>query len=192
MPEVDEAVPSDMKQDASQTTSQTPKARRGRKKANTSTTMPSAIVTKPTTDLSEIPIFSAEFIEHSKSREQESRQLRKEVNELEQQNGVLQKHIEGLKKSSQNVQVEIDFYSKHNDELKRYIHTCQEAILDGFQSSPIPNTHQGASLDNLDDFVRKLTSYASQVKETPELDHEFVAHLRTVIEKMKIKNTDTV
>ncbi|KAK7025523.1 High mobility group protein 20A, partial [Halocaridina rubra] len=45
----------------------------------------------------EIPIFTEEFLNHNKVREAELRQLRKSNTDYEEQNAILQKHIESMK-----------------------------------------------------------------------------------------------
>lgn len=45
----------------------------------------------------DIPIFTEEFLDHNKMREQELRQLRKLNTEYEEQNAILSKHIDNLK-----------------------------------------------------------------------------------------------
>ena len=54
----------------------------------------------------DIPIFTDNFVEHNKTREQEVRQLRKEISELEQQNSVLNKHIDNMKQSIMKIEKE--------------------------------------------------------------------------------------
>ena len=64
-------------------------------------------------------VFTEEFIEHSKTRENEMRLVRKEINELEQQNSVLHKHIEIMKQSSVKVDNDIERYQNVNNQLKK-------------------------------------------------------------------------
>lgn len=66
-----------------------------------------------------LKVFTEEFIEHSKTRENEMRLVRKEINELEQQNSVLHKHIEIMKQSSVKVDNDIERYQNVNNQLKK-------------------------------------------------------------------------
>lgn len=187
--------------EASQQASGSQAKKRGRKKrtdsapgTQNSTITPQTTNSNPNPNpnraLSEISIFSNDFIEHSKSREQESRLLRKEVNELEQQNGVLIKHIESLKKSTTSAQSDVDFYRCRNEQLKKLSENFRQLIVKEFQSRSLPgDEHSCLSLENIDDFVRKLTHF---VKENRDLEsgedddrvkrvREFSEHLRSVL-----------
>ena len=62
--------------------------------------------------------FTEEFIQHSKNREHEMRQLRKEINELEQQNNVLHKHIENMKQSTSKIETDVEKYQNKEKILK--------------------------------------------------------------------------
>lgn len=68
-------------------------------------------------------VFTEEFIEHCKSRENEMRLIRKEITELEQQNGVLHKHIEMMKQSSTKLDTDLERYQTTNNQLKKKMDT---------------------------------------------------------------------
>lgn len=140
---------------------------------------------------SDIPIFSTEFIEHSKSREHESRQLRKELSEYEQQNSVLEKHIEGLKKSANQIQSESEFYSKQDDQMRRFMELIKRAVLDGLRDTSIPSSCQ-LEEDNFDEFVKKLIGViGSEEKEIDAVDkksteiNEFISRVRDIVSKIQ-------
>lgn len=69
------------------------------------------MVTKESQDLDfgnfDIPIFTEEFLDHNKTRDAELRQLRKVNTDYEQQNAILQKHIENMKGAITKLESEI-------------------------------------------------------------------------------------
>jgi len=54
----------------------------------------------------DIPIFSEEFLEHNRSRENELKLLRKKATEFEEQNAILQKHVENMKSAITRMEIE--------------------------------------------------------------------------------------
>jgi len=75
-------------------------------------------------------VFTEEFIEHCKTRENEMRVVRKEITELEQQNSVLHKHIEIMKQSSAKLDTDLERYQNTNNQLKNKMDTFRYLIID--------------------------------------------------------------
>ncbi|ETE66633.1 High mobility group protein 20A [Ophiophagus hannah] len=55
----------------------------------------------------DIPIFTEEFLNHSKAREAELRQLRKSNMEFEERNAALQKHVESMRTAVEKLEVDV-------------------------------------------------------------------------------------
>ncbi|CAG2178688.1 unnamed protein product, partial [Oppiella nova] len=54
----------------------------------------------------DLPIFTEEFLDHNRVREQELRSLRKLNTEYEEQNAILSKHIDNMKSAIEKLEVE--------------------------------------------------------------------------------------
>ena len=102
----------------------------------------------------DIPIFTEEFIEHSKARETEMRQIRKEINELEQQNSVLHKHIEIIKQSTSKIDTDIDKYHTANNQIMKKLDVFRQTLINC--NMPLPNTQEYPTPHNIDDYIMKL------------------------------------
>lgn len=132
----------------------------------------------------DIPIFTEEFIEHSKNREHEMRQIRKEINELEQQNNVLYKHIENMKQSTDKVESDIEKYQAANDKIAKNIDIFRQTILNCFSNLPLPNTQEYPSPANIDDYIMKLYSILAN---TPQND-SFKMHVKSTLTKINFSS----
>lgn len=133
-------------------------------------------------------------MEHSRSREYESRLLRKELNELEQQNGVLEKHIESLRKSTSSVETDVEFLSRRNDQLEKATDAFRHLIIDGLKSSSFLPFDQSPplSLDNVDEFVLKLTRFINDNNKTDnpnEQVQELLTRLKTLMTGFKLNES---
>lgn len=113
----------------------------------------------------DIPIFTEEFIEHSRNREQETRQLRKELNELEQQNSVLNKHIDNLKQSTNKIEQEIDHFKNSNGQLQKNLDLFRQTILHCFNNIPLPNTQDYPTPSNIDEYIMRLYTIVNMINQ---------------------------
>ncbi|CAF0875171.1 unnamed protein product [Brachionus calyciflorus] len=145
----------------------------------------------------DIPIFTEEFIEHSKQREQELRHLRKEINELEQQNGVLNKHVDNLKQTSQKLDMEMDAVKNSNNQMQKSIDFFRQTVLHCFSQTPLPNTSDYVPTNqNIDDYIMRLfqlVSLNNQFEQAQNLqdpnylmNRNFVTQVKSVFSKMNI------
>ena len=164
----------------------------------------------------DIPIFTEEFIEHSKSREQEMRQLRKEIAEMEQQNGVLHGQIESLKqlrteknkkflalfkdlffflRSSSKIDADIERFKNSNTQMQKNADLFRQTILHCFNNIALPNTQEYPSPNNIDDYIMKIYSIlnaTSQVENSNEsaysLNRQFANHVKSVFSKINFNS----
>lgn len=147
----------------------------------------------------DVPIFTEEFIEHSKSREHDIRQLRKEVNELEQQNGVLNKHIDSLKQSSAKIDADMDHFKQANAQMQKNLDIFRQTMLHCFSNTPLPNTQEVAQPANIDDYIMKLYSIVNNTnqldQQTPQqqqmnadqnymVNRNFTMHVKSIFSKI--------
>lgn len=112
----------------------------------------------------DIPIFTDEFLEHNKIVDFELRLLRKSNTDYEQQNSVLEKHVENMAVGVEKLQQETDAIQMRNEALHEYIETLRTKLVSAFGALPIPTQSVGATMDNIDAYMldfQKLTTLNS-------------------------------
>lgn len=129
----------------------------------------------------DVPIFTEEFIEHSKSREQEIRQLRKDVAELERQNDLIQKNIENIRKSMGNVDMDYNGLHAQNDQIQKNINIMRQTLLNCFKNG---NPQERIELDNLDEYVFKMNSFLKQQGSFDDASANYFMHVKSIISKI--------
>jgi hypothetical protein len=147
----------------------------------------------------DVPIFTEEFIEHSKSREQEMRQLRKELNELEQQNSVLNKHVENLKQSSTKMDQDVERFKNVNGQLQKNLDLFRQTVLHCFNQVPLPNTQDYPTPQNIDEYIVRLynivsvfnqneSTQANQNDQFYANNRSFALHVKSVFSKINFNS----
>lgn len=143
----------------------------------------------------DIPVFTEEFIEHSKNREHEMRQLRKEINELEQQNSVLHKHIDSLKQTTTKIDSDIDRFKNSNGLLQKNIDLFRQTILHCFNNIPLPNTQDYPTPQNIDDYIMRIYSIVNSTNQNEgmndpafNLNRQFANHVKTVFSNINFSS----
>lgn len=86
----------------------------------------------------DIPIFTEEFLDHNKTRDAELRQLRKSNTDYEQQNSILQKHIESMKNAIEKLENEIMQQKRNNNSLQRHLNHLRTTLTNGFSGVKLP------------------------------------------------------
>ncbi|XP_078388500.1 high mobility group protein 20A isoform X3 [Cetorhinus maximus] len=86
----------------------------------------------------DIPIFSEEFLDHSKARERELRQLRKSNIEYEERNAALQKHVESMKTAVEKLEIDVMQERNRNVVLQQHLDTLRQALTSSFATVPLP------------------------------------------------------
>lgn len=86
----------------------------------------------------DIPIFTDEFLDHNKTRDSELRQLRKSNTDYEQQNAILQKHIENMKNAIEKLESEITQQKKNNFTIQGHVDRLRSTLTTGFQNVKLP------------------------------------------------------
>ncbi|KAH8371346.1 hypothetical protein KR093_007021 [Drosophila rubida] len=110
----------------------------------------------------EIPIYTNEFIEHNRSTENELRLLRKTKTDLEQQNSVLEQHVDNTKTGHAKVMGEVAELKEENARLMAYINALRQKVviaLDGMTLPPVEPS--GLSADNVDKYLQHLAGMVS-------------------------------
>lgn len=86
----------------------------------------------------DIPIFTEEFLDHNKTREAELRQLRKSNTDYEQQNSILQKHIENMKTAIEKLETETSQQRNNNVALQQHLDHLRTTLTTNFSSVRLP------------------------------------------------------
>jgi len=106
----------------------------------------------------DIPIFTDEFMEHNKVRENELRQLRKQTTEFDEQNAVLSKHIDSMKTAISKLEMETLQQRQNNASQNQHLESIRFLVLQAFKGVQVPGFTDGLSTRNVDEMVTKLLS----------------------------------
>lgn len=117
----------------------------------------------------DVPIFTEQFIEHSRSRAHELRQLRKEVGELERQNEQASKNVASMRASIASADAEANHLAGQNTELHKSLNMARQTLLNCFKSAAASTggVRGGVEMENLDEHVFKMNSMLKQHRHAP-------------------------
>lgn len=108
-----------------------------------------------------IPIFTEEFLEHNKSVDLELRTLRKSHADFEQQNAVLEKHVENMKFGVEKMLNENDELQEKNRLLEMYLDKLKLKLTQALSGLSIPTEPNGATFENIDKYMDDLYKMAT-------------------------------
>ncbi|XP_055911247.1 high mobility group protein 20A [Eupeodes corollae] len=108
-----------------------------------------------------IPIFTEEFLEHNKCVDMELRTLRKSHVDFEQQNAVLEKHVENMKFGVEKMVNENDELEEKNRLLEMYLDKLKLKLTQALSGLSIPTEPHGATLENIDKYMSDLYKMAT-------------------------------
>lgn len=103
----------------------------------------------------DIPIFRDEFLELNKAREAELRSLKKTVTEFEEQNSVLQKHVDNMKSAVTKLERDVTLTKENNEALEKQYDGLQKLVLNHLSHVHVPNFGI-VNQDNIEEYVTKL------------------------------------
>ncbi|XP_043785669.1 high mobility group protein 20A [Apis laboriosa] len=106
----------------------------------------------------DIPIFTEEFLDHNKACEAELRQLRKATSDYEAQNAVLQRHVDSLYAAVNRLESETNQQRTTNQALQRHLDSLRSQLAGCFATISLPGMNEGATLQNIDNYVERLES----------------------------------
>jgi septal ring factor EnvC (AmiA/AmiB activator) len=120
------------------------------------------VITKEIPDMDfgnfDIPIFTEKFLDHNKMRDSELRQLRKSNTDYEQQNTILQKHIENMKDAIAKLETEILQQEKNNASLQKHLKHLRSTLTNEFSGVKLPGIKEMATQQNMDSYMTNLHS----------------------------------
>lgn len=115
----------------------------------------------------DIPIFTDQFLEHNRRVESELRQLRKSNTDYEQQNSVLEKHIESMSNGISKMNKETEEIKKRNDTVEQYLQQLRSRLAGALSGLAIPSKPGGANIENIDAFMDDLVLMANSNSHGP-------------------------
>ena len=89
-------------------------------------------------DVFEIPIFTEEFIEHNRNRQSDYIQIRKTINDYEEQNLILSQYIENIQNSIENIKNEIGYQQAENAYLNQTVDAIDVKLRNALAQSQQP------------------------------------------------------
>ncbi|KXJ09183.1 high mobility group protein 20A [Exaiptasia diaphana] len=136
-----------------------------------------------------IPIFTEEFLDHNKVKENELRQLRKTATEYEDQNSILSKHIEEMKQGLEKIQVESNTQRTTNELLQQHLYSLRTVLTLGFQDLRLPSTGELPSDDCIDNYMTKLYSL---ILDSPQENEGLIGNVREIVSRLCFQNDDKI
>lgn len=130
----------------------------------------------------DIPIFTEEFLDHNKTRDAELRQLRKSNTDYEQQNSILQKHIENVKGAIEKLEVEILQQRKNNKSLQQHLDHLRTTLTNGFANVKLPGTDELPTLQTIDSYMGNLHMV---LLENSSQDAQFLQMVRDIVARLE-------
>ncbi|KAH9629479.1 hypothetical protein HF086_015809 [Spodoptera exigua] len=115
----------------------------------------------------DIPIFTDQFLQHNKLRESELRQLRKANSDYEQQNAILQRHAEEVSGATAKLRVETAAAAERTAALLAHRRALVAALVQALQLVAIPGGPTGATEQNIEEYLEKLQTLATEGKNSP-------------------------
>uniref|UniRef100_A0A8C5RP42 High mobility group protein 20A n=1 Tax=Laticauda laticaudata TaxID=8630 RepID=A0A8C5RP42_LATLA len=130
----------------------------------------------------DIPIFTEEFLNHSKAREAELRQLRKSNMEFEERNAALQKHVESMRTAVEKLEVDVIHERGRNTVLQQHLETLRQALASSFAGVPLPGSGEIPTLDTIDSYMNRLHNL---ILANPQENETLIATVREVVNHLE-------
>ncbi|KAM4766381.1 high mobility group protein 20A isoform 2-T9 [Cyanocitta cristata] len=130
----------------------------------------------------DIPIFTEEFLNHSKAREAELRQLRKSNMEFEERNAALQKHVESMRTAVEKLEVDVIQERSRNTVLQQHLETLRQALTSSFAGVPLPGSGETPTMETIDSYMNRLHSI---ILANPQENENLIATVRDVVNRLE-------
>ncbi|XP_046890587.1 high mobility group protein 20A isoform X3 [Hypomesus transpacificus] len=129
----------------------------------------------------DIPIFTEEFLNHSKAREAEMRQLRKTNMEYEERNAALQKHVESMRGAVERLEGDVMQERGRNGLLQQHLETLRQALTSSFSSVALPGSGETPTLDTIDSYMKRLHGL---ILANPQEHDHLISTVRDVVNRL--------
>uniref|UniRef100_A0A182NNF4 HMG box domain-containing protein n=1 Tax=Anopheles dirus TaxID=7168 RepID=A0A182NNF4_9DIPT len=131
----------------------------------------------------DIPIFSEDFLDHNKVVDSELRTLRKSNIDYEQQNSVLEKHVENMENGIQKLDSETGALDARNAVLENYISKLRTTLAAAMKGLPLSGDCAGATTENIDQYLEDLHQMANSSTQGHTLNKA-----KDIIRKLDLQN----
>ncbi|XP_053665152.1 high mobility group protein 20A [Anopheles marshallii] len=131
----------------------------------------------------DIPIFTEDFLDHNKVVDSELRTLRKSNIDYEQQNSVLEKHVENMENGILKLDSETSSLDARNAVLESYLLKLRTTLANALQGLPISSDCPGATVDNIDQYLENLHQMADSSTQGHTLNKA-----KDIIRKLDLQN----
>ncbi|XP_035912518.1 high mobility group protein 20A [Anopheles stephensi] len=131
----------------------------------------------------DIPIFTEDFLDHNKVVDSELRTLRKSNIDYEQQNSVLEKHVENMENGIQKLDSETSSLESRNAVLESYLLKLRTTLANALQGLPLSSDCAGATVDNIDQYLENLHQMADSSTQGHTLNKA-----KDIIRKLDLQN----
>ncbi|XP_038058515.1 high mobility group protein 20A-like isoform X2 [Patiria miniata] len=133
----------------------------------------------------DVPIFTEEFLNYNKSRENELRQLRKSTTEYEEQNAILQKHIDNMKAAISKLETEAVQQRNTNMTLQQHLQALRVSLTTSFAVIPLPGSEETPTLATIDTYMNKLHQL---ILDSPQENANLIAMVREIVGKLDLQS----
>uniref|UniRef100_A0A182IU12 Uncharacterized protein n=1 Tax=Anopheles atroparvus TaxID=41427 RepID=A0A182IU12_ANOAO len=131
----------------------------------------------------DIPIFTEDFLDHNKLIDSELRTLRKSNIDYEQQNSVLEKHVENMENGIQKMESETISLDARNAVLEKYLLKLRSTLANSLQTLPLGSGCSGATIENIDQYLADLHQMADSSTQGHTLNKA-----KDIIRKLDLQN----
>ena len=136
---------------------------------------------------SQIPIFSDQFLEYSRKRESDLRQLRKGNSVFEEQNAILNKQIDHMKSVMDRVKKEIIQQENENISVQNYLDQIRKILVNRFEKINFPeHLSMNLNCENVDSKLIQLSEFLNGPRSAGYVDLK--KRVRDVITKLDFPN----
>ncbi len=132
----------------------------------------------------DFPVFTDEFLEFNKGREAELRQLRKQVAEMEEQNSVLQKHVDNMQSAIAKLEAETAQQQENSAALTAHLDSLRRLVVRELSGVRLPGwPAESVSMDNVDEFMRMVRNKLDGEERSAE-DRQLLDRVKEVVGKI--------
>ncbi|GLH00855.1 High mobility group protein DSP1 [Gryllus bimaculatus] len=119
----------------------------------------------------------------SATRESELRQLRKSNTDYEQQNAILQKHIENMRAAVDKLEVETLQQRSNNNALQQHLEHLRTTLAQGFEQLPLPGSNETPTIQTIDGYMSRLQQLLSE--QSGNEREQLAGKVRAVIDRFE-------
>jgi len=131
-----------------------------------------------------IPVFTPQFLQHNKARENELRQLRKQYTELEEQNAELTKHNESMASAISKLDTDTQQHKQTNDKLNKHLQSLRQMLSQSFKGVNVAG-FKNVTNENMDEVAASLLAI---VKENSGNQQPLINQAKSIVASLDYSN----